>query len=214
MVSAPVDRMQKPMAVKNIRICFIGESFVNGTGDASYLGWTGRLCQQLAQQGHAVTHYNLGIRRETSTLLAKRWQTEVNRRSQLGSDLRLVFSFGTNDTTLQNGKLRVALEDSLANARQILSAAQQRYPVLMISPPPIADVEQRSRIQTLVGHLGSLCESLNIPYLDIFTPLLTTPAWLPEVQLGDGAHPNAAGYAEFAHLVQQWPAWAQWWDEA
>jgi hypothetical protein len=32
-------------APKEIRICFIGESFVNGTGDPEFLGWTGRVCR-------------------------------------------------------------------------------------------------------------------------------------------------------------------------
>lgn len=188
----------------------MGESFVNGTGDSTYLGWTGRLCQKLAQQGHEVTHYNLGIRRETSTLLSKRWQTEVERRSQIGAQLRLVFLFGTNDTTIQNGKRRVSLAESLENTRQILSAAQQRYPVLMISPPPIADVEQRVRLQELVAELKVVCDTLKVPYLDVFAPLLASPVWLKEVELGDGAHPNAAGYAELAGLVQQWQAWQDW----
>jgi lysophospholipase L1-like esterase len=194
----------------DIRICFIGESFVNGTGDPTYLGWTGRLCQNLAQQGHEVTHYNLGIRRETSTLLSKRWQTEVERRSQMGAQLRLVFLFGTNDTSIQNGKRRVSLTESVENTRQILSAAQQRYPVLMISPPPIVEIEQRSRIQELVAELRMVCEELKIPYLDVFTSLLESSVWLKEVVAGDGAHPNAAGYTELAGLVQQWQAWQNW----
>jgi lysophospholipase L1-like esterase len=194
----------------DIRICFLGESFVNGTGDSTYLGWTGRLCQGLAQQGHNVTHYNLGIRRETSTLLSKRWQTEVGRRSQMGAQLRLVFLFGTNDTSIQNGRRRVSLMESVENTRQILSTAQQQYPVLMISPPPVIDVEQQGRIQELVGEFGIVCENLKVPYLDVFTPLLASSIWLKEVELGDGAHPNSAGYAELARLVQRWQAWQDW----
>lgn len=194
----------------DIRICFLGESFVNGAGDSTYLGWTGRLCQNLAQQGSEVTHYNLGIRRETSTLLSKRWKTEVERRLQIGADLRLVFSFGTNDTTIQNGKRRVTLAESLENTHQILSTAQQRYPILMVSPPPIAEVEQRSRIQELVAELSVICNALKVPYLDVFTPLLASSVWLKEVAAGDGAHPNAAGYAELAQLVWQWQDWQDW----
>lgn len=29
---------------QDIRICFIGDSLVNGTGDEAALGWAGRLC--------------------------------------------------------------------------------------------------------------------------------------------------------------------------
>jgi len=60
--------------------------------------------RSLSQQG-SVTYYNLGIRRETSTELASRWQAEAEATS--GCDNYIVFSsFGTNDTT-NNGKLRV-----------------------------------------------------------------------------------------------------------
>ncbi|MDY6901411.1 MAG: lipase, partial [Cyanobacteriota bacterium] len=29
--------------VKEMRICFVGESFINGTGDPECLGWAGRI---------------------------------------------------------------------------------------------------------------------------------------------------------------------------
>lgn len=64
----------------DIRICFLGESFVNGTGDSSHLGWTGPVCADLAQRGYAITYYNLGIRRETSRQLLTWWQPECDRR--------------------------------------------------------------------------------------------------------------------------------------
>jgi lysophospholipase L1-like esterase len=62
------------------RICFVGDSFVNGTGDPECLGWTGRICALACQKGHDVTYYNLGVRRETSTDIATRWRDEVSRR--------------------------------------------------------------------------------------------------------------------------------------
>lgn len=196
--------------MRDIRICFLGESFVNGTGDSTHLGWTGRLCVALSNQGYEVTYYNLGIRRETSAELAKRWQAEVERRFPSVSDNRIVFSFGTNDTVLESGYPRVELTDSLNNARQILSTAKQQYPVLMISPPPTADYEQRPRVQALSEGLTKLCQELDIPYLDVFTPLLKSSIWMQEVEAGDGAHPNAGGYAELAQLVQNWTAWSYW----
>ena len=46
-----------------IRICFIGDSLVNGTGDEAALGWAGRLCAMANESDIPVTYYNLGIRR-------------------------------------------------------------------------------------------------------------------------------------------------------
>ncbi len=192
------------------RICFIGESFINGTGDSTHLGWTGRLCVALSQQSYQVTYYNLGIRGETSTELSRRWQSEAERRLRVGYDSRIVFSFGTNDTTVENNKLRVEFADSLRNARQILSDAKCRYPVLMVSPPPTADPETCRRVQELSEGFAAICRELEIPYLDVFAPLLSSAVWMTEVKAGDGSHPDAAGYTELSQLVQYWSAWSSW----
>lgn len=50
----------------DIRICFVGDSFVNGIGDERALGWAGRLCAAANARGVPVTYYNLGVRRNTS----------------------------------------------------------------------------------------------------------------------------------------------------
>jgi lysophospholipase L1-like esterase len=193
---------------QDIRICFVGDSFVNGTCDRTYLGWTGRLCLKLAEQGLKVTYYNLGIRGDTSGDIVQRWEIETARRLKDGYDNRVVFSFGTNDTTLENGQRRLELTDSLRHTTQILSVAQQKYPVLMIGPPPILEAEQNSRTKILSDCVGELCTNLNVPYLDLFTPLSQSVAWL-EALAGDGVHPGADGYRAIAHLIQLWPAWSE-----
>lgn len=196
----------------DIRICFIGDSFVNGTGDRTYMGWTGRLCTAAAERGYPVTHYNLGVRRETSRDILKRWQQEVECRLPSQHEGRLVFSFGVNDATVENGKPRVELAESLENTRQILQIASQRYPVLMIGPPPVADDDHNSRITTLSEQFRHLCSELDVPYLDILTPLRRSVTWMQEVKAGDGAHPDSAGYAELARIVRSWSAWVNWFE--
>lgn len=198
------------MSLSNVRICFVGDSFVNGTGDSECLGWTGRICRAAIQQGHDITYYNLGIRRETSTDIAERWFEEVSRRLPEDCDRRIVFSFGVNDTTIENGKPRVELSKTKENILQILSIAKSSFFVLIVSPPPIIEVKQNSRIETLSQELAIICEQLNVPYLDVFTPLQKSEIWLKEVAANDSYHPNAAGYLEFANLVQNWNAWQNW----
>lgn len=192
---------------QDIRICFVGDSFVNGTCDRTFLGWTGRLCLNLAEQGLAVTHYNLGIRGDTSADIAQRWELETTCRLKAGYNNRLVFSFGTNDTTLENGQRRVELTNSLHHTEKILSLAQQKYPVLMIGPPPILEAQQNDRTKILCDCFGELCTDLSIPYLDVFTPLSQSATWPEAVQAGDGAHPGAEGYIAIANLIQHWSAW-------
>jgi lysophospholipase L1-like esterase len=108
---------------------------------------------------------------------------------------------------------KTAVTESLANTRTILSEAKQLYPVLMVGPPPCGDVYQEQRNQQL-AHLSQqfalVCGELDIPYLDVFSTLVKSSVWLAEANGNDGAHPRAAGYAEFASIVQKWDAWLSW----
>jgi lysophospholipase L1-like esterase len=197
----------------DIRICFIGDSFVNGTGDPECLGWPGRVCVAAGYQGYNVTYYNLGIRRETSADIRDRWHQEVERRLPENCDRRVVFSFGVNDTTLENGKPRVEFRESLANARQILTQAQRSLPVLMVGPAPVGDAEQNQRIQALSVRLAELCQEIGVPFLEILGPLQASVVWIAEAIANDGAHPRAAGYGELAELVRGWSAWRNWFPD-
>jgi lysophospholipase L1-like esterase len=193
-----------------MRLCFLGDSFVNGTGDPECLGWPGRLCQAANRDGHVVTYYNLGIRGETSAELRRRWREEVRRRLSSEHDGRLVFSFGVNDTTAAGAATRVALAASLDNGRAILEAARQAYPLLLVGPPPVAGDAHNARIAELSERLARLAGALDVPYLEVCAALRTSRNWLAEVAAGDGAHPGAGGYAELAQLVDRWPAWRAW----
>lgn len=193
-----------------MRICFIGDSFVNGTGDPHCLGWAGRICAQARQAGRDLTVYKLGIRRDTSRDIHARWRAEARARLPEGIDGRLVFSFGVNDCTEEDGRPRVAPEGSLAAAREMLREAASWRPTLMVGPPPIADAAINDRVQGLSRALSELCAELAVPFFDLFTPLADHAVWMREVEAGDGAHPGAAGYAAAADLVGGWPAWRRW----
>ncbi|MDZ8223653.1 MULTISPECIES: GDSL-type esterase/lipase family protein [unclassified Nostoc] len=196
-----------------VRICFVGDSFVNGTGDQECLGWTGRVCANANKKGYDITYYNLGIRRDTSTDISKRWLQEVSLRLPKEYDGRVVFSFGLNDTTLENGKTRVDLTDSIKNACEILSKAQKLYPVLMVGPAPYAeqkDSQRTNRNTDLSKQFALICNKLNIPYLDVLTILEKSNIWINEARANDGVHPRAGGYTEFAQIVENWDAWLNW----
>ncbi|PSB32230.1 lipase [Chlorogloea sp. CCALA 695] len=196
--------------MRSLRICFMGESFVNGTGDLDCLGWAGRICANACRLGHDITYYNLGVRRETSTQLKERWFREVSYRLPLEQEGRIIFCFGANDTTIENGKTRVAFETSLENTCNILKVAKQMFPVLMVGTAPVVDLEQNQRIARLSVAFGAICNEINVPYLDIFTPLQASEVWISEAIANDGAHPRAAGYTQLAQLVQNWQPWLSW----
>lgn len=201
------------MKRRDIRICFVGDSFVNGTNDPAYLGWAGQLCVNATQlTGRRVTYYDLGIRGDTSADVAARWKDECARRLPSHIDGRLVFSFGVDDLSIVNRRQRLPMEVTIANFRHILYEACRRYPTLVIGPPPVANPEKNMRIRYLCRLMAEAANDLEVPYLPIFEELIRSRTWRREIMMYDGMHPSRGGYAELAALIQAWPEW--WFRDA
>ena len=194
--------------MEDIRINFIGDSYVNGTGDPQYLGWPGRVCAVSTGKGAAITGYNLGIRADTSTDILRRWEGEVAARRLKPHDARLVFGFGANDCWLEDGQPRVNRAESEKNAQQILTKAKDLLPTLMIGPPPGLDADEHARRQDMSAMLQEIAARVGVPYLDAIAGLGEAKVWRDEVRAGDQVHPGAGGYAALAQVVLEWP---QWW---
>lgn len=198
-------------STRDVRICFFGDSLVNGTLDETYLGWPARLCAALPLQ---VTHYNLGIRGNTSVDILERWETEANRRWKPGPEKRLVFSFGTNDCVLEAGRPRVAVSESVAAAEKILARASEVCPVLFTGPPAVElddGPASLGRLAELSQRYAELSRRVHVPYLDLFTATKDSEGWSHAAARGDGVHPDASGYLFFAHVIGAWDAWQAWW---
>src|SRR5437773_118332 len=86
-----------------MRICFFGDSFVNGTGDDEGLGWVGRVVARARQDGRDVTGYNLGIRANTSADVAARWAGEARLRIFLASTSMSSWRIGTTTRRPSSG---------------------------------------------------------------------------------------------------------------
>jgi acyl-CoA thioesterase I len=195
------------MNTNDVRICFVGDSYVQGTGDPDCLGWVGRLCVAARRAGHNLTGYNLGVRRETSTDIAHRWLAECASRLPANTQNTVVFSFGANDVTIENDAPRVAEAETLLNLRTLLDTATSRYRMLLIGPPATTDAAHNARLGQLSQRMGELAAQTDVPYLALFPVLVKDAHWLAEVSANDGAHPRAAGYAKIAALIGTWPAW-------
>lgn len=197
-----------------MRVCFFGDSFTNGTGDDACLGWVGRVCASHRKSGLDLTHYNLGVRGDTSADIAMRWYNEASARLPEDAVWRLVFSFGNNDTALADdgGKPRLSLEQSLRNAQAILIAAREMAPTLMIGPvPAFGDHEHKDRLVEMSEALGNLCDELKVPFLSLTgLPDPFWAVWRREAQKGDGVHPNSGGYESLAGAIGNWPPLASW----
>ena len=154
------------------RVFFLGDSFVAGVGDPEHRGWVGRLAERAHRAGAPITAYNLGVRRDTSDDVCRRWPDEVAVRRGAGAQERLVVSFGVNDTTADGRRTRVAPERSAANLRALLAeAAGAGLPVLAVGPPPVADRAQNRRIAALDERFAAVAAEAGTPYVGVFGAL-------------------------------------------
>jgi acyl-CoA thioesterase-1 len=199
------------MSTPDIRICFIGDSYVHGTGDDDCLGWAGRLCAAARRAGHNITYYNLGVRRETSADITRRWRAECAARLLPSTQNHVVFSFGANDVSLVDGRRRVEEEETLANLQAMLETAKPVYRTLVVGPPPAVDAEQNARLARLSVRMQGVAAGLGIPYIATLPALVNDRAWRDEVRDHDGSHPRAGGYARLAEIVAGSGLW--WFGE-
>ena len=195
---------------RDLRVCFVGDSFVAGVGDPEHLGWAGRLCAGSERAGLPVTRYVLGVRRQTTAEVAQRWAAECRIRLADGEwEPRVVLSTGVNDTTEEHGTPRLAPEQSVAALTRVLTgAADAGWSVLVVGPPAVTDDVQNQRIIDLDDRFARACAEHGVPYVPVVAALAADPTWRAEVAAGDGAHPGAAGYALLADLVR--PSWNRW----
>jgi lysophospholipase L1-like esterase len=195
-------------------MCFVGDSFVAGVGDAERRGWVGRLpvlaqTRDVGVTAYGLTIYNLGIRLDTSADVRARWRRECQARFVPGMDNRLVLSFGVNDTTATPSGTRVAEDASCANLSAILTESRALgWPAFVVGPPPVADSEQNERLAVLTERFAGVCRRDDVRYVDTMSRLIRRPNWKAEVAAGDGSHPAAGGYQLLADII--FPPWYSW----
>lgn len=188
---------------RDIRVCFVGDSYVAGVGDDTGLGWVGRLASHAHARGVPVTTYNLGVRGDTSLDVAGRLPGEVGRRCHPAAELRVVLAYGLNDVIVVAGRRRVDGADSVAaTARSLAWLAAAGIPAIFVGPPPVGDPVQDSRTADLDRRLAGGVARHGVGYVSTYEGLAGNPAWLEGVRDGDGAHPGAGGYQEYFAAVR------------
>jgi len=180
---------------------FFGDSITLGVNDSPAGGWVARFAGKASSKGLNVppdTFYNLGVRKNSSRKILERWESEYLVRSMEGCAVTFVFCAGTVDMAAPNAMPNVPVGESAANMREILIGARNYGEVLLVSAPPVKDEEHNQRLEALCTAYAAICRAVEIPFVDIFHPLLEMGY---TDDLSDGVHPGAAGNEMIAELL-------------
>jgi acyl-CoA thioesterase I len=190
---------------------FFGDSFVNGAGDETVLGWPGRLVAAAWDAGLPLTSYNLGVRGESTADVARRFRVEATPRLIPGADNRVVFAVGANDPTLDEaGRRRIAEDESVRLMSVMLDDCEELgATALVLSPGPSGIPEHDERSRALGDRFKEVSAERGLAYIPVLDDLLCSEAWSATAQANDGLHPSAAGYAVLADLVLE-AGWLEW----
>ena len=193
------------------RVLFVGESFVAGVGDPTGLGWVGRVVAASSDAGLPVTAYNLGVRGETSLEVEARLPAELRVRMRVAdAAYGVVLGLGVNDTTCEDGRVRVDPglgADALGRMLDVAEGLGAR--TFVVGPATSCEPAQDDRIRALSAAFARVAARHGAPFVDVVDALCAHPAWTAEAAAGDGVHPGAGGYAALAGLVLA-AGWLDW----
>ena len=82
---------------RDVRIVILGDGIVSAAGDPKGMGWVGRVTSKTPSDFPRIDFFALPAPDETTSMLAERWQSEVQRRFSAETENRLVIALSNHD---------------------------------------------------------------------------------------------------------------------
>ncbi|MEO0520794.1 MAG: GDSL-type esterase/lipase family protein [Cyanobacteria bacterium P01_A01_bin.116] len=202
------------------KVIAIGDSLVYGYGDSEGGGWVERLRRGwMDPDNPGPIFYNLGVRGDGVTQVAKRLEQEFCDRGELRHRTpdALILSVGINDSARAGritGRPVTDIEHFEQQLEQLLAKANQLCPVYFVGMVPVNETAmpfanilyftqaEQARYRDVTRQL---CQRYQIPYLDLFSQWSAqSDDWMRDRLCSDGLHPNALGYRTILDSVQNW----------
>lgn len=203
-----------------LKVVALGDSLIYGFGDPVGGGWVERLRRSWmgsGSSGHAL--YNLGIRGDGVSQVAKRLESEFRHRGELRNRLPdlMILSVGVNDSARlgrSDGRNFTEFDRFQSEVASLLDQASQLCPVLFIGMVPVDEAKMPFLDCLYYNHEDQFrykeatrlaCQERGIPYLDLFSQWLGRGiGWCNSHLSEDGLHPNVAGYEMMFAQVTSW----------
>jgi acyl-CoA thioesterase-1 len=174
------------------RIVFLGDSLTAGYGLDPELAYPQLVETLLREKGEDVTAVNAGVSGDTTAGGLRRLNWILRQPVDT-----LFIALGANDAL--RGQSVEAARDNL---RDIIRTARKAHPQAriilagMLAPPNMGEAYQKAFAQIY----PDLAKSENVELMPF---LLEGVAGEPNLNLGDGIHPNAAGHRRIARQVAE-----------
>lgn len=192
-------------ARRDVRIVILGDALVSAAGDPKGMGWVGRVVSKTPATSPRIDIFALPAPDETTSMLAERWQQEVQRRFNAETENRLVIALSNNDPAAG-----ISISRSRLNIATMVDEAKRAgIESFLIGPTPHRNAELNNEVEHLASGFEDVAARRGIPFVDCFRPLVEHEGWNSEIANSEFGQPGQIGHGLLAWLVLN-RGWYQW----
>ena len=190
---------------RDVRIVILGDGIISATGDPKGMGWVGRVISKTPANSPRVEIFALPAPDETTSMLAERWQSEVQRRFSAETENKLVIALSNHDPAAG-----ISISRSRLNIATIIDEAKRAgIESFLVGPTPHRNAELNTEVEHLASGFEDVASRRGIPFVDCFRPLVEHEGWNLEIETSDQGIPGQVGHGLIAWLVLN-RGWYEW----
>jgi lysophospholipase L1-like esterase len=192
---------------RDVRIVILGDAIISSAGDPKGMGWVGRVSSKTPSNFPRIDIFALPAPDETTSMLAERWQAEVQRRFSAETENKLVIALSNNDPAAG-----ISISRSRLNIATIVDEAKRSgIESFLIGPTPHRNKELNSEVEHLASGFEDVADRRGVPFVDCFRPLVEHEGWNLEIETSENGLPGQVGHGLIAWLVLN-RGWYEWLD--
>jgi lysophospholipase L1-like esterase len=190
---------------RDVRIVILGDAITSSAGDPKGMGWVGRVASKTPSNFPRIDIFALPAPDETTSMLADRWQTEVQRRFSAETENKLVIALSNNDPAAG-----ISISRSRLNIATIVDEAKRAgIESFLVGPTPHRNKELNSEVEHLASGFEDVADRRGVPFVDCFRPLVDHEGWNLEIETSEHGLPGQVGHGLIAWLVLN-RGWYEW----
>ena len=190
---------------RDVRIVILGDGIISAAGDPKGMGWVGRVTSKTPANSPRVEIFALPAPDETTSMLAERWQSEVQRRFSAETENKLVIALSNHDPAAG-----ISISRSRLNIATIIDEAKRAgIESFLVGPTPHRNAELNTEVEHLASGFEDVASRRGIPFVDCFRPLVEHEGWNLEIETSDQGIPGQVGHGLIAWLVLN-RGWYEW----